>query len=89
MVLRLGRSLGIARHWHPVRVRYGMPSSTWRMFTDRVRPSHRSGGIIGAINPHCSSVKSDGYGSVPSSSYDDRLYLVLKQALSKHKLIRN
>src|SRR5437868_6814566 len=38
-----------------------MPLNTSRISTSRVRPPGSSGGIIGSISDHCSSVRSDGY----------------------------
>ena len=59
-VLRGGRSLGIARHWHPVLRMYIAPFTTSRTSTPRLLPPGLAGGISGAIRFHSSSVTSLG-----------------------------
>src|SRR5260370_22861669 len=60
VVLRGGRSFGIARHWQPVLSTYIRPLTSSRTSTVRLLPPRLAGAISGSTNAHSSSVKSLG-----------------------------
>src|SRR5260370_37256193 len=57
----VGRSFGIARHWHPVLKIYIIPFITSRPSTWRLLPPRLAGGINGSTYAHSSSARSLGY----------------------------
>ena len=56
-----GKSCGSCRHEQPVRFTYKIASTIRRREWIGGRPPRRTA-TIGAINSHCASVRSDGYG---------------------------